>query len=71
MLEHTSEHTPHPSHSLGTLTSYDRSCSRHHHAVLSWRYNLTVANNSSVALQIQKGRQTTVEENRLYVKNTF
>ena len=54
----------------GTLTSHDRSCSKHHHAVLSWKeYNLTVANNSSVALQIQKGRQTTVEENRLYVKN--
>ena len=29
---------------------------------------MTVANNSSVALQI---RQTTVEENRLYVKNIF
>ena len=33
-----------------------------HHAVLLWRY---------IALQIQKGRQTTVEENRLYVKNIF
>ena len=33
-----------------------------YHAVLLWRY---------IALQIQMGRQTTVEENRLYVKKIF
>ena len=50
----------------GTLTSHDCSCSTHHHAVLSWKeYQLTVANNNSVAVQIQKSRLTTIEENRL------
>ena len=32
---------------------------------------MTVGSNNSVAVQIQKSRLTTIEENRLYVKSIF
>uniref|UniRef100_A0A1X7VWZ2 TTF-type domain-containing protein n=1 Tax=Amphimedon queenslandica TaxID=400682 RepID=A0A1X7VWZ2_AMPQE len=56
----------------GTLTGHDTSCSKHHLAVLSWKeYQSTVANNSSVAVQLDRCRLQMIEENRLYVKIIF
>ena len=56
----------------GTITFHNSSCSTHRLAVLSWKeYKATVANNSSVAVQIEKSRLTLIEENRLYVKIIF
>ena len=50
----------------GTLTNHDTSCSKHHLAVLSWKeYQSTVANNSSVAVQLDRCRLQMIEENRL------
>ena len=54
----------------GILTTHGNSCSKHHEAVLSWKqYWSTVGNNSSVAVQIERGRLRTIEDNRIYVKS--
>ena len=53
----------------GTLTFHDSLCSKHHEAVLSWNvYKSTIANNSSVAVHIERGWLKTIEDNRAYVK---
>ena len=52
-----------------TLTFHDSCCSKHHEAVLSWKqYKSTVANNSSVVVQIERGRLKTIQDNRVYVR---
>ena len=53
----------------GTLTFHDSCCSKHHEAVLSWKqYKSTIANNSSVAVQIERGRLKSIQDNRVYVR---
>ena len=53
----------------GTLTNHD-SCAKHKDATLSWKqYQSTVVNDTSIAVQIEKGRIKTVTENRRYVKS--
>ena len=53
----------------GTLTFHHSICTKHHEAMLSWNaYKSTIANNSSVAVCIERGRLKTVEDNRVYVK---
>ena len=52
------------------MSSHGNSCSKHHQAVLSWKeYKSIVLNNSSISVQLERGRLRTIEENRVYVKS--
>ena len=54
----------------GTLTYHDSICSKHREGFLSWReYRSTTANNSSVAVHIERGQLKTIEDNRVYVRS--
>ena len=54
----------------GILKAHQNTCGVHHNANLSWEeYKATVAGNSSVAVQIQRGRLRTIEDNRVYIKS--
>ena len=54
----------------GILTTHGDSCIEHHQTVLSSKqYHSTIVSNSSVAIQIERGRRSTIEDNRIYVKS--
>ena len=53
---------------VGTLTTHDTSI-RHKDATLTWKqYQSTVAHDTSIANQLERGRLKTIQDNRQYVK---
>ena len=50
----------------GILTSHGNSCHKHHQAVLSWKeYRSSVVNNSSISIQLERGRLRAIEDNSI------
>uniref|UniRef100_A0A1X7V0P6 TTF-type domain-containing protein n=1 Tax=Amphimedon queenslandica TaxID=400682 RepID=A0A1X7V0P6_AMPQE len=53
---------------IGTLTTHDSSV-KHKEATLTWKqYQSTIAHDTSIANQLERGRLKTIQENREYVK---
>ena len=53
---------------IGTLTTHDTSI-KHKEATLTWKqYQSTVAHDTSIANQLERGRLKTIQDNRQYVK---